>query len=1108
MANREKPGAPSPTRMPLSTPPGLPTAEDSREASVIVDLHCHSDCSDGYYAPAVVARLLADSGVSFAALTDHQTTAGLAPFHEAASRQGVSPIAGAELHALYNGTEIHLLAYGFDHRSRVMSQLLTRTADVEHAIKAVHEAGGVVFLAHPLQQCWSQATLEECVADLVGLGLDGIEAFYKPYSRDDQLKLARLAARHGVLTCAGSDFHGHLQNDLSHDRPAEGIGVMMPVTRWKRFREALSVQARNGLAADESKPVSDTLEPRAHRETVKVNWRWLLLRIVTPSLLVLGLFIALLFALLIPTMEERLLDRKREMTTELTNSAWSVLLDFQRQVQDGTLDIDEAQRAALERVRRLRYGSDGLDYFWITDMHPRMIMHPYRSDLEGTDLSDFTDPDGVRPFVEFVNTVRDRSSGFVTYVWQWQDDPERLEAKESYVRGFEPWGWIIGTGLYVDDVRREIGTITGRLIDASFIATLFAAVLMLTIAYQSLKIEKKRSEAERELRQSHERYRELVESSTSGTLLLVDRRCTYANKALLDMLGYNATELAFLDIHDILKADDNGTNSANLELIAAGGEIREPFEARLRRKNGETVPILLSSTPVFFSGRRGLILSVQDITRHRAMQSEAERERLIAQLQTSLLFLTEPVRESMTAPVSCGLDTPISQVVRIMSRNNSGVVTVIDTADNLVGIVTDHDIRERVVAAGLAFHLPVSRVMSAPVVSIRENAPLFEASLLERERNLDQLAVVDGSDKLVGVIQSSRVARPDRFSLVVLTQQVRRAGSLDELAEHHERLPSLVESLLNSGALPRNICHVTTAVSDAVVQRIIALALEELGPAPTRFAFVALGSEAREEQTLATDQDNALIYASLQNQSEAVADYFLELARRVCNGLDFVGYRHCKGEAMAMDPRWNQPLAQWKQYFADWITEPDGKALAHCNVFFDHRCVYGDSALVRELWRHVVALVAEQPAFFAHMAGNALHYKPPVGLFGKIVTGASGEPPHTFNIKEAMMPIVNFARLYALKHGVEETNTYDRLERLHAIDALQDESYRGLIQAYGHLMQLRFRHQAEMIRANRQPDNSIDPRSLTQIEAGTLKNTFSQISLIQKKVTFDFRSTA
>lgn len=1084
----------------------------AREAVVLVDLHCHSDCSDGYYSPAVVADLVADAGVSFASLTDHQTTSGIAAFSEAAARRDVSLITGAELHAVLNGTEIHLLAYGFDHHSRVMSQLLNKTAEARHAIEAVHEAGGIVFLAHPLQQCWSRATLEECVAELVGLGLDGIEAFYKPYSSNEQLQLAQLADRHGILTCAGSDFHGPFANESSRQ---DGPGVLMPVARWKRFREALGQHARNGLAADgtAAKTAPTDAGPRhpvvpQHRDATRINWRRLLLRIVTPSLLVLGLFIALLFALLIPTMEERLLDRKREMTTELTNSAWSIVSDFHRQVQDGTMELQDAQRAALERIRRLRYGSDGLDYFWITDMHPRMIMHPYRSDLEGADLSDFTDPEGVRPFVEFVNTVRNRSSGFVTYVWQWQDDPERLEAKESYVRGFAPWGWIIGTGLYVDDVRREIATVTGRLIDASFIATLFAAALMLTIAYQSLKIEKKRSEAERELRQSHERYRELVESSASGTLLLVDQRCSYANKALLDMLGYNAAELAFLDVNDILAADVNGTSAANLELIADGGEIREPFEARLRRKSGETVPILLSSTPVFFSGQRGLLLSVQDITRHRAMQSEAERERLIAQLQTSLLFLTEPVRESMSPPVSCTLDTPISQVVRLMSRNDSDVVTVLGPGENLVGIVTDHDIRERVVAAGLDPRQPVSRIMSAPVVSIHENAPIFEASLMERERNIDHLAVVDGSDTLVGVIQSSQVARPDRFSLVVLTQQVRRAGSLEELAEHHQRLPSLVESLLESGAVPRNICHVTTAVSDAVVRRIIALTLDELGPAPTRFAFVALGSEAREEQTLATDQDNALIYAPLLDRSEAVADYFFELSRRVCDGLDFVGYRHCKGEAMAMDPRWNQPLEQWKRYFTDWITEPDGKALAHCNVFFDHRCLYGDGALVRELWRHVVELVADRPAFFAHMAGNALHYKPPVGLFGKIVTGSAGELPNTFNIKEAMMPIVNFARLYALKHGIEETNTFDRLDRLHALGVLQDESYRGLCQAYGHLMQLRFRHQGEMIRSNRMPDNSVDPRSLTQIEAGTLKNTFSQISLIQKKVTFDFRSTA
>ncbi len=1073
-----------------------PRSSVEREQTVMIDLHCHSDVSDGFYTPAIVADRLVEVGVDFAALTDHRSIAGLLEFHEAAARHGLVDIAGAEVHAMLDEDEVHLLAYGFDPTHPSLRELLPTTPSVAQAIAAVHEAGGLAFLAHPLQAVRQDEGLDAIVEQLTYLGLDGVEAYHKPYPGDVQGQLAALADRLGLLTCGGSDYHG--PGRLGSSEP----GVLMPVARWKQFREALGDHARNGehvpaevVGADEH-PLP---------ETGWINWRWLFLRIVLPSLLVIGVFVVLLFAVLIPTMEERLLDRKRDTTSELTNSAWSVLRDYHREVEVGEMGLEEAQRAAIERIRHLRYGPEGKDYFWITDMHPRMVMHPYRTDLEGEDLTDFTDPDGVRPFVAFVEAVRNDSAGYVTYVWQWQDDPDRLEAKESYVRGFEPWGWIIGTGLYVDDVQQEIAAITGRMVDASFIVTVVATGLLLTVAYQSLKVERRRSEVERALRLSHERYRALVESSASGTLLAVEGRCTYANRTLLEMLGYTATELAFLSLEDVVETDPHGAAADSLALIVGGVEVREPFEARLRRKDGRGVAVLLSATPVFFSGRQGLILSVQDITRHRALHMDAARDRLISQLQTSSLFLTEPVRASMSPPVVCALDAPIAHVVRMMGRHDVDALVVTADSGDPVGIVTDRDIRQRVVAAGLELGQPVSRIMSAPVVSIRESAPIFEAFLLEREQDVRHLAVTDAAGALVGMIQSSQALQPDRYSLVVLTHQIRRAQTVEVLADCYERLPPLVGSLVESGALPQNVCHVTSAVSDAIAKRVIALALEQLGPAPARFAFVALGSEAREEQTLATDQDNALIYEDIEEGADEVARYFLRFGELVCDSLDRVGYRRCKGGLMAKNPRWNQPLRRWKGYVAEWMAEPDAQALTHCNVFFDHRCLYGDRSLVSAWWQEILGILAARPAFLSHMALATLQYKPPVGLFGRIVTESDGEVPNTFSIKEAMLPIVDFARLYALKHQLEETNTFSRLSRLAQLGLLQEESYRTVYQAYSHLMQLRYEHQVKRLKAGRAPDNAIDPRSLSQFEIGLLKHTFSQVSNVQKRVSHEFR---
>lgn len=211
---------------------------------------------------------------------------------------------------------------------------------------------------------------------------------------------------------------------------------------------------------------------------------------------------------------------------------------------------------------------------------------------------------------------------------------------------------------------------------------------------------------------------------------------------------------------------------------------------------------------------------------------------------------------------------------------------------------------------------------------------------------------------------------------------------------------------------------------------------------------------------------------------------------------------------MARNPQWNQPLSRWKEAFARWIMEPEEKELLKFNIFFDFRCIHGDPSLTRDLRDHVQQVLGRQPAFFLHMADHSLHYRPPIGLFGQIVTGGAGASPNTFSVKEAMLPIVNFARLYALQNGIEDTNTLDRLNELHVRGVLRQDNHAAIHQAYGYLMQLRYKHQVDLLREGRPPDNEIDPKALTQIELSMLKQTFSQISMIQKKVSFDFKGAA
>ena len=243
------------------------------------------------------------------------------------------------------------------------------------------------------------------------------------------------------------------------------------------------------------------------------------IRIFLPVVLTVLLFILTIFMLILPEMQQRLLDGKREVIRELVASAWSSLEYYARQEQRGLLSRDDAQAMAADLIRKLRYGRDLKDYFWINDMQPRMIMHPYRPDLEGKDISTFTDPAGKRLFVACVETVRANGAGFVDYQWQWMDDPGRIVPKISYVQGFAPWGWILGTGIYVEDVRGQISAITRTTTLVCVWILLLILVLSFHIVWHGMKVTRDKQRAEANARVKQEQLFQAAKMVSLGTLV-------------------------------------------------------------------------------------------------------------------------------------------------------------------------------------------------------------------------------------------------------------------------------------------------------------------------------------------------------------------------------------------------------------------------------------------------------------------------------------------------------------------------------------------------------------------------------------------------------------
>jgi CBS domain-containing protein len=487
-------------------------------------------------------------------------------------------------------------------------------------------------------------------------------------------------------------------------------------------------------------------------------------------------------------------------------------------------------------------------------------------------------------------------------------------------------------------------------------------------------------------------------------------------------------------------------------------------------------------------------------------QKETEREALIEKLQTTLLFLHEPIAHLGRDVVVCGFETSIGQLSRLMTDRSVTAALVSTENSQVIGIVTDHDLRARVLAEGLQPGIPVHTIMSAPLTKIPEHALTYEALMLMEEKGVRHLAVEDQSGKIVSVIDYKSLIQFRRYGPVVLAREISRSENPSEVARCCERTPLLVQSLLESSARPRHVTNMLASVCDAVTERLIQLTIEEFGPPPAAFAFIAMGSQGRQEQTLVTDQDNGIIFATPDNADlPQINDYFLRLGARICDGLNNSGYSLCHGKVMANQPRWCRSLSEWISGFEEWVHKSEPQEIIDLSIFFDFRTVYGDKNLAFQLRQIIQSVLEDEPAFINHFAQNALLFKPPFRLLGNIyLSGGAAEHAGEINLKDAMMPIVSFARLYALRHQIIQTHTIERIEALCERNLILPSSRDEITAAYDFLMQIRLQNQVAAIQAGQTPHNFIRPAKLGYIQQELLKQAFAQISAVQKKISYDF----
>ncbi|MBI5250010.1 MAG: cyclic nucleotide-binding/CBS domain-containing protein [Desulfomonile tiedjei] len=450
----------------------------------------------------------------------------------------------------------------------------------------------------------------------------------------------------------------------------------------------------------------------------------------------------------------------------------------------------------------------------------------------------------------------------------------------------------------------------------------------------------------------------------------------------------------------------------------------------------------------------------------------------------------------------------IQQAAARMSELAIGSVLVQDQSGDIGGIVTDKDLRAKVVAMGTGYDAPVATIMSSPLKTISAHSVCFDALLQMMNEQVHHLAV-ERAGEIIGVVTSHDIMVHQGTSPLYLFREIVAQRKIEGLYSLSQKVPLVVRGLIEEGAKANNITRMITVLNDHIVYRLLTLLHEEMGPEPYPFCWLMLGSEGRKEQTFKTDQDNALIYQTPAEDWEEIKTsklYFRRFGNRAIQHLEACGYPLCKGEMMASNPKWRKPFAVWRDYFDRWISAPEPEEVLNATIFFDFRPGYGQVALGERLRDFLAAQAPKKGIFLMHLAKDCLQSRPPLTFFRNFVVEKDGKYKNRLDIKtRGLVPFVDFARLLSLKHGVRETNTLDRLQALADRDCISRELYTETREAYEFQMQLRLVHQLRMMESGQVPHNHVDPGELSELEKQTLRESFAVIGRIQAYVKDEFR---
>lgn len=463
--------------------------------------------------------------------------------------------------------------------------------------------------------------------------------------------------------------------------------------------------------------------------------------------------------------------------------------------------------------------------------------------------------------------------------------------------------------------------------------------------------------------------------------------------------------------------------------------------------------------------------------------------------QSSDVLRTRLGEFKIADPVSMGPAATIQRAAQLMEHHRVSSVLITDNG-SLVGILTDRDLRGRVVAKGMDIMRPVSEIMTPNPRTVSSETLAFEAMIIMAELRIHHIPIVD-EGQLTGIVTTADVMRLLRHDPIYLTADLSRRNSPEELRNGYAQSSEVAVRFIERGASAEETSGIMTIAADALARRLLKLGEERLGPPPVPYTFVVLGSQGRREMGLASDQDNAMVLSDDYDEA-AHGEYFRELSEYVCQGLDTAGQVLCPGDMMASNPQWRMTVSQWSETFHLWVTAPEPDALLHAQTFFDFRGIWGESSLGDEVHNRAVSRARGARRMHAHLAALAARREPPLGFFRGLVVDRSGEYANTLNVKKGgTAGIVQMARLFALSSGVTTLGTRRRLLESAAAGGVSERGAQDLADAFDYLTAITLRHQAIQLREKATPDYNIDPNKLGRMDREHLRDSFQIIKDMQ-----------